>query len=68
MEMNIAMLLQEGLDFGGLVCGEVVQDDVDLLLGLAGVDHLAQKADEFVARMRAAVLPWTLPVRTSKAA
>ena len=44
-KLNLRVLRQPGPDLGGLVGGEVVQDDVDVLAGVRG-DGLAQEGQE----------------------
>ena len=45
------MLFQEVNDFSRFVRREVVENDVNLLLGRTTVHHLAQEGDELVARV-----------------
>ncbi len=40
---TLGVVLQEGLNLGCFVRRQVVQDDVDLLFGWAGIHHLAEK-------------------------
>lgn len=46
MQLHLGVRLQKLGNLSGLVCGEVVKDDADLLLGFADSHHLAQKIDE----------------------
>lgn len=45
------MLLEEGLDLLRFVSGEVIENDVDLLLAAALFHDVLQEGDELVTRM-----------------
>lgn len=66
VEMHVGMFVEKNLNLAGFVCREVVQDGVDLLFRLAPPDPGIPRTPRRVCR--AAVLPRTLPVRTSSAA
>lgn len=49
VEMHVGVFVQEPLNLGGLVCRQVVQDDVDFLLRFARTDYLTQESHELLA-------------------
>jgi len=51
VELNVGMSHQERPDLLRFVCGQVVDDDVDLATTRLRVDHVLEKRDEFLARM-----------------
>ena len=68
MEVNPWILLQELLYQTGFVSGEIVQDDVNLLVAGAQSDDFLEEGDEFVAGVASRGFAVTRPVAVSKAA
>ncbi len=54
------MLCEKGRHLLGLVGGEVVEDDVNFLVGLTAAHHLPEKLDEVLAGVARRGLPMHL--------
>src|SRR6202023_3464625 len=63
VKLDSRVLLEELADRLSFVRGEMVEDDVNLLLRRTQGYDLLQERDELTAGMAAAVLPWTRPLR-----
>ena len=68
MKVYAWVLLEECADQRGLMGREVVENDVDLLMGRAQRDDFMEKSDKVEAGMTRGCLPWTRPVAVSSAA
>ena len=49
MQLHVGVSLQELLNLVGLVCGQIIENDVNLLARLAAGDDLFEEADELRA-------------------
>jgi hypothetical protein len=49
VQVDVGVSLQELFDLGGLVCGQVVENNVNLLVELTAGDDLLEETDEFRA-------------------
>ena len=66
--MNVVMLDQEGANALGLVCGQIVGDDVNFCAGGWFTTRSVRKATNSADVCRSAVLPSTSPVLVLNAA
>ena len=68
MKLPLGISLEKFCDLVGLVCGQVIQNDVNLLVRLTAGDHLFEESDEFRTGVPLGSLALHLPRLTSSAA
>jgi hypothetical protein len=68
VQLHIWMIREEILDQLSFVRREVIQNNMNLLLGGAATDHFTQERDELCAGVPGGRFSVTLPVLVSRAA
>ncbi len=67
LKLRVRISLQEILDLAGLVIGQIVENDVNLLVRFTTGDHLLEEVDKFRAGMPLGGLVQHSPVTSSAA-